>query len=302
MPTQSTSLATLSADVSYLARDASQSSVALRDRGRWFSGFHWRPDVIVTAAELLRARNGATIAVVTPAQEHVEGTVIGRDLSTDIALVRVGASVPAVTAATPAQAALGQMVLTAGRCPHGPTCAIGFVALAGQPWRSMRGGDVGPRIWLDMRLPSYGEGAAVFDTAGRFLGMSVLGPRRRVLLIPAETIGRVAQELLEHGRIRRGYLGVSVQAVAVGEMAESSDAATRTGLMIISLDPKGPAARSALQQGDIILSFEGNTTASVRALSGMLRNAAPGHSANIDISRSGSDMRVSVTLGESPTA
>jgi len=72
--------------------------------------------------------------------------------------------------------------------------------------------------------------------------------------------------------------------------------------MIISLDPKGPAARSALQQGDIILSFEGNTTASVRALSGMLRNAAPGHSANIDISRSGSDMRVSVTLGESPTA
>jgi S1-C subfamily serine protease len=302
MPTQSSSLATLSADMSSLAREASRSSVALRDRGRWFSGFHWRPDVIVTAAELVAARNGATIAVVTPTQEHVEGTVIGRDPSTDIALIRVGAGVPAVAAATPAQAALGQTVLAAGRCPHGPTCAIGFVALAGQPWRSMRGGDVGPRIWLDMRLPSHGEGSAVFDTDGRFLGMSVLGPRRRVLLIPAEAIGRVGQELLEHGRIRRGYLGVGVQAVAVGGTAEGSDAAKRTGVMIISLDPKGPAARSALQQGDIILAFDGGATESVRSLSAMLRNAAPGHSANIDISRSGSDMRVSVTLGESPTA
>jgi S1-C subfamily serine protease len=288
--------------MSSLARAASQSSVALRDRGRWFSGFHWRPDVIVTAAELVAARNGATITVVTPAQEHVEGTIIGRDPSTDIALIRVGASEPAVAAAAPAQAALGQVALAAGRCPHGPTCAIGFVALAGQPWRSMRGGDVGPRIWLDMRLPSHGEGSAVFDIGVRFLGMSVLGPRRRVLLIPAETIGRVGQELLEHGRIRRGYLGVGVQAVAVGGTAEGSDAAKRTGVMIVSLDPKGPAARSALQQGDIILAFDGGATESARALSGMLHNAAPGHSANIDISRSGSDMRVSVTLGESPTA
>jgi S1-C subfamily serine protease len=302
MQTQSSSLTTLSADVASLAKQASQSSVAVRDRGRWFSGFYWRPDVVATAAELVATKNGASITVVTPSQETAEATVIGRDASTDIALIRVGTGAPAVTPATGAQLPLGQAVLAAGRSPHGPTCTIGFIALSGQPWRSMRGGDVGPRIWLDIRLASHAEGSAVFDAGGGFIGMSVFAPRRRVLLIPAETIERVGQELLTHGRIRRGYLGVGVQAVAVGAASDAEHGAKKTGLMIISLDPQGPSAQAALQQGDIVLAFDGSATDSVRSLSAMLRNAAPGRTANLDISRSGRDMRVAVTLGEGPTA
>ena len=302
MPTQSSSLTALSADVASLAKQASQSSVALRDRGRWFSGFYWRPDVIASAAELVVAKNGASITVVTASQETIEGTVIGRDASTDVALIKVGTSGHAVAPTTGAQPSLGQAVLAAGRSPHGPTGAVGFIALSGQPWRSMRGGDVGPRIWLDIRLASHAEGSAVIDTGGGFIGMSVFAPRRRVLLIPAETIDRVGQELLTHGRIRRGYLGVGVQAVAVGAPSDTEHSAKKTGLMIISLDPKGPAALASLQQGDIVLAFDGSATDSVRSLSAMLRNAAPGRSANLDISRSGRDMRVAVTLGEGPTA
>jgi S1-C subfamily serine protease len=301
MQTQNSSLTALSTDVASLAKRASQSSVALCDRGRWFSGFYWRSDVIASAAELIAAKNSARLTVVTPSQETIEGTVIGRDASTDIALIRVGASAPAVAPTTGAQVSLGQAVLAAGRSPHGPTCAVGFVALSGQPWRSMRGGDVGPRVWLDIRLPSHTEGSAVFDAGGSFVGMSVFAPRRRVLLIPAETIERVSNELLAHGRIRRGYLGVGVQAVAVGAVADTGHSAKKTGLMIISLDRKGPAAQAALQQGDIILAFDGSATDSVRALSAMLRNAAPGKTANLDILRSGRDMRVVVTLGEGPT-
>ena len=301
MQTQSSSLTALSTDVASLAKQASQSSVALRDRGHWLSGFYWRPDVVASAAELIAAKTGARLTVVTPSQETIEGTVIGRDASTDIALIRVGASAPAIAPATGAQVSLGQAVLAAGRSPHGPTCAVGFVALSGQPWRSMRGGEIGPRIWLDIRLPSHAEGSAVFDAGGSFIGMSVFAPRRRVLLIPAETIERVGNELLAHGRIRRGYLGVGVQAVAVGALADSGHSAKKTGLMIISLDPKGPAAQATLQQGDIILAFDGSATDSVRALSAMLRNAAPCKTANLDISRSGRDMRMAVTLGEGPT-
>ena len=106
--------------------------------------------------------------------------------------------------------------------------------------------------------------------------------------------------MLAHGRIRRGYLGVGVQAVAVGAVADTGHSAKKTGLMIISLDPTGPAAQASLQQGDIILAFDGSATDSVRALSAMLRNAAPGRTANLDISRSGRDMKVAVTLGEGP--
>ena len=79
MPTQNASLITLSAGIAEIAKHAAPSIVALRDRGRWFSGFHWRPDVIATASELVRAKRSERIAVVTAAQERIEGTVIGQE-------------------------------------------------------------------------------------------------------------------------------------------------------------------------------------------------------------------------------
>jgi serine protease Do len=72
--------------------------------------------------------------------------------------------------------------------------------------------------------------------------------------------------------------------------------------MIISLDPKGPAAQAGLQQGDIILAFDGNVAGSARTLVGMLHNAGIGRTANLDISRAGRDIRVGVALGEGPAA
>jgi S1-C subfamily serine protease len=302
MQMQSTSLTTLSADVASMAKQVSQSTVALRDRGRWFSGFYWRPDVIASASELVTPKRGESIAVITPAQDAIEGVVIGRDLSTDLALIRLPAGAPAVAQTAGAQMSLGEAVVAAGRSRHGPTCAVGFIALAGRPWRSMRGGDISARIWLDIRLTPQSEGSAVFNAGGHFVGMAVYAPRRRVLLIPAETIERVGGELLAHGRIRRGYLGVGVQAVTVGPSSDVDPGANKTGLMIISLDPKGPAAQASLQQGDIILAFDGNSAGSARSLAGMLRNAGPGKTANLDISRSGRDIKVSVALAEGPAA
>jgi S1-C subfamily serine protease len=298
MSMQITSLTTLSADVASIAKQASRSAVALRDRGRWFSGFYWRPDVIASASELVATRKGETIAVITPSQDAIEGVVIGKDPSTDLALIRVEASAHAVAPATGVELSLGDVILAAGRSRLGPTCALGCIALAGEPWRSMRGGDISARVWLDIRLTPQSEGAAAFDAGGRYIGMAVFAPRRRVLLIPAQTIDRVGQELLAHGRVRRGYLGVGVQAVAVGPRADAGGGENRTGLMVISLDPKGPAAQAGLQQGDIILAFDGNAASSARALVGMLRNADIGKTANLDISRSGRDIRVSVALGE----
>ena len=292
----STSLTAFSTDLAAIANQASQSSVALHHRGHYFSGFYWRPDVIATAAELLSTKQGGAIEVLTPSQEVVEGTVIGRDPATDVALIRVQKAAPVVSPSSTAPA-LGALVLASGRTRHGATCAAGVVALVGPRWRSMRGGDVGPRIWLDVRLKSHGEGGQVLDAAGQFIGMAVFGPRRRVLLIPAETIERAGQELLTHGKIRRPYLGVGLQAV---EVSPGADGKKRSGLMIISLDPDGPAAKAALQQGDIILAFEGKDVGSVRDLAAMLRSTDLAKPASLDISRSGQAMKVNVALAERP--
>src|SRR5205807_5850337 len=83
---QTPAFTTLSNDVASIAKQASQSTVAFRHRGRWFSGFYWRTDVIATAAELVRVKPSENIAVLTPSQENVEGTLIGQHLSTDLAL------------------------------------------------------------------------------------------------------------------------------------------------------------------------------------------------------------------------
>jgi S1-C subfamily serine protease len=294
---QPTSLPALSADIAAVAQQASQSTAGLHDAGHSFSGYYWRNDVIATAAELVSGKTGGAVDVLTPSHEAVEGVVIGRDPTTDVALIRVPSSATVVSAAS-TPPALGAMVIAAGRTRHGATCALGSVALVGAAWRSMRGGEIGPRIWLDIRLRSQAEGGPVLDATGRFLGMAVYGPRRRVLLIPAETIERVGQELLAHGRIRRPYLGVGLQPVEVSP--GSSESEVKNGLMVIGLDPEGPAAKAGLQQGDIILAFQGSAVTSVRNLASLVRNADFGKPVTLDLSRSGQHIKLNVILAERP--
>jgi S1-C subfamily serine protease len=297
---EQTALRTFSADVAAIAQQGAQSTVALRHRGGWFSGFCWRGDVIVSASELIHANAGDKISVIGSSQSEAEGIVIGRDPSTDVALVRAHGMAHAVKPATDPGLALGDVIVAVARSPHGPTCAVGCVALAAPAWRSMRGGEISARVWLDIGLMRHAEGAPVFSAGSGFVGMAVYGPRGRVVLIPAQTIARVGDELLAHGRVRHAYLGMGVQKVAVETRAEAPNAPDRTGLMIVSLDPKGPAAQAGLQQGDIVLALDGNVTSSARTLAGMLRNAEIGRTATLQIMRSGRETSISVALGESP--
>ena len=130
-----------------------------------------------------RAKRSERIAVVTAAQERIEGTVIGQ-ISTDVALIRVGTTAQAVVPAPADNLAVGELVVAVGRARHGALCSVGSIALAEGPWRSMHGGDISARVWLDMRSAAEAEGAAVFNAGGRFIGMAVHAPRRRVLADP----------------------------------------------------------------------------------------------------------------------
>jgi S1-C subfamily serine protease len=296
------SLTTLSAEIAAIAKQASPSIVAIQSRGRPFSGFLWHPDVVVTASDRLRARTGQTVAVLTSERpEAVEGTVIGHDPTTDVALIRLPTTGRPI-AAEAASPSLGEIVIVSGRTVHGATCAVGHVALAEGPWRSMRGGDISRQFWLDIALSWRSEGGAVFDASGQFVGMPVFGPRRRVLVIPVETIGRAGEELLAHGRIRRGYLGVGIQPVAVAPKAGVETAEGKAGLMVMSLDPKGPVAQAGLQQGDVIVAVDGTAVGSRRALARLLPGASIGRALAVDILRAGQSLTLQVTVGEAPAS
>ena len=157
----------------------------------------------------------------------------------------------------------------------------------------MRGGEIDARIELDLRLRRSAEGGLVLDAAGRAVGMAVFGPRRRVLVIPAATIERVAAKLESHGRIPRGYLGLGLQPVAV-------EGGEGRGAMVMSVDPQGPGAAAGVRQGDILVTWDG---APLREVQPLLRSLGPdsvGRTVTLGLRRGGEAREVALTVGERP--
>jgi S1-C subfamily serine protease len=124
--------------------------------------------------------------------------------------------------------------------------------------------------------------------------MAVFGPRRRVLVIPTATIERVAPKLAEHGRIARGYIGLGLQPITI-EGGEGS------GLMIMSLDPQGPGARGGLQQGDILVEWNGEPIRHVQSLLRALGPDSVGQAVTVGLRRAGDRRQVPLTIAERPT-
>ncbi len=158
----------------------------------------------------------------------------------------------------------------------------------------MRGGEISARIELDLRLRSRGQGGLALTGDGAVIGMAVRGPRGRALVIPAATIDRVAPLLLEHGRVPRGYLGLGLREVAIGEGA--------VGAMIMAVDANGPGTVAGLHQGDVIATWDGEPIVSVGRLLRALGPASVGKAVLLGIRRGGQALEVSVTIGERPAA
>jgi S1-C subfamily serine protease len=125
--------------------------------------------------------------------------------------------------------------------------------------------------------------------------MAVFGPRRRVLVIPATTIERVAAKLESHGRIPRGYLGVGLHPVTVEGSEES-------GAMIMTIDPKGPANAAGVLQGDIIVTWNGEPVRYIRSLLRTLGPDSVGQEVALGLKRGGSLREIRLTIAERPVA
>ena len=165
--------------------------------------------------------------------------------------------------------------MTVGRDQGHPVVASGVTAVAAGAWRSMRGGDIDARIEIDLRLRRVAEVGMTLDASGPAFGMAVRGPRR-TLAIPTATIDRVAAKLATHGRIARGYLGLALQPVRVGE---------GVGAMVMAVESGGPGAAANVQQGDVIVAWNGKPIEGVRALTLPSVPRASAHRGTVDPAR-----------------
>src|SRR5258708_1456947 len=277
-----TSLAALSSDFAGLVDAVAGSVVAVDSGGSWStSGMLWRPGIVVTAEEVLEREE--SIQVTLAGGRRVAATLIGRDPSTDVAALRLEADPPAI--ARTADAGLlktGHLVLAVGSHGGQPVASLGIVGFAGGAWQSQRGGTIDHLITLDLTLSPAAEGAALLDTAGQVLGMAVSGPRRKVLAIPASTVDRALDQLLAKGYVGRGYLGAGLQHVRLNAAGNGAGSGQH-GVLVISVDPKGPAAEAGLLVGDIVTTWDAKPVTRGREVMRFLGPDSIGNPANLEL-------------------
>lgn len=287
--TDLTPLSSLSSALADVVARTAPSVVSVHSHRSRATGFVWKAGFIVTADEALADEGEVQIGLSDG--NTVAATIVGRDHTTDIALLRADTGIAPVKLATAAPA-LGSLSIVVAADRDTPSAALGMVSLSGKSWRSLRGGEIDARIELDVRLRSSQQGGLALDASGEAFGMAVLGPRR-VLVIPTATIERVAAQLETRGRIARGYLGLGLQPVRLED---------GVGAMVMSVDKDGPSAAAGIRQGDVIVAVNDQKLSGVRALSRTLGPASVGTVVDVAARRGGEPVSFKVTIGERPEA
>ncbi len=264
------------------------------------SGTLWRQDVVVASEQALPDSREAEVALADGGT--FAARIVGRDAGTNVAVLRFdggpAAALPAPQA--PPEPQPGALVLALSADGAGGVSArLGAVHAVGPSWHSRAGGHVDRRILLDIRLGGREEGGPVLDAAGRLLGISTLGPRRRVLVIPAATVERVLEPLLTTGRVERGWLGAAVQPVLVPE-ALQAEVGRALGLIVIGVTRDGPAAQAGVLAGDILVGVDGAAVGSPAELAARLDEASVGTRVELRLIRAGALQSIAVTIGARP--
>jgi S1-C subfamily serine protease len=278
---------------------AAQSiAVAIRnDEGRHITGVLWNDDVVVTSEQAVGARerysilaNGTTTAA----------RVVGRDSGTNVLALRTDQPLQSHRPAL-AEAILGTLVTAFGATASGtPTVRLGIVNTVGPQWHSRAGGRIDARVGLDIRLARTEEGGPVLDTNGALLGMSTFGIAGEVLVIPGATIERVVPQLLQHGHVVRGWLGVGLQPIAIPD-ALRDVAGDSHGMIVMSIAADSPAAKGGVTAGDILLSLSGMPMHRMRHLAAELDSESIGKQVEVRALRGGQIVTLLLEISPRPT-
>jgi S1-C subfamily serine protease len=292
-------LQTLSSDLATAVERAARAVVAVNARPRMpSSGVHWRSGVIVTAEHTVQVDEDITISDADG--RRVPATLAGRDPSTDLAVLTVaGAATPAAELDGPGSLKPGHIVLALG---YGPRVSWGVVSAVGGVGRARGRGEPDPLLRLDLVLYPGFSGGPLVDVAGRVTGINTSGlSRTGAIAIPAATVTRITDELLRKGRIARGYLGVGLQPVRLPEnLKPKAGGAGQTGLIVVSIEPDGPAGQAGLLLGDVLLALDGTPITSMDDIQAVLGPDRVGSRVSALIIRAGQSAEVVMTVGERP--
>ena len=291
-------LRTLSSQMADAVERVSSALVLVNGRPwRPGSGIVYAQDLVLTADHVLEREEDLTI--VTHDERTLPAQFAGRDLATDLAVLRVAnlGVVPAVTSSDPER--VGQLVLAVGRSANdGPIASGGIVGAVGGPLRTARGVMVERYIRTDA-IPYRGiSGGALIDTQGAVLGITTTGlVNSATLAIPATIAWGIAEALAKQGFIKRGYLGISSQLVQLPQ-AQRAGRSQEHGLLIVQVDEKSPAQKGGLLLGDILVAIDGHLLKDTEDLRSSLTGDRVGKTIPIEVIRGGTLQTLQVTVGQ----
>jgi serine protease DegQ len=280
----STSFSAVSAALADAVSAASPGVVRVDRRRGAGTGVVWAPDLVVTTS--FHAPDETTVSTGT---DQRKATVVGRDPGTDIAVLRIeGGGLTPATFRSLDGLAVGALTLALGRPGRTVRASLRIVgALSDDEFRTPHGGRLERWLETDRALPRGFGGGPLIDAKGEVIGMNSRSLYRGAdLTVPTATLRRVVDEILAHGGVRRGYLGVGAYPID-------------GGALIASIEDGGPAATAGLIVGDILKSLGGEPISGPLDLRTVLLDRA-GQTLDAVIVRAGVEQTIPVTIGSRP--
>ncbi len=256
------------------------------------SGFIVDPSgVIVTNNHVIDRADKIVVSLSDGRQ--LPATVIGQDELTDVAVIRVQSAepLPSLPWGDSRKAEVGDWILAAGN-PFGlgGSVSVGIISAQG---RDLGAGPFDNFLQLDAPINPGNSGGPVFNMDGQVIGVSsvIVSPTGASVgigfAIPSDIVHQIVTQLLAHGSIARGWLGVSVD--------------DRNGSVLVAgEDPNGPAAHAGVRKGDVVVAVNGEHIDSSRGLIRAVAGVIPGNSVRVTIRRQGREMDFPVTVGRRP--
>ena len=280
---------------------------AVISKGRGMgSGVAISPDgLIVTNDHVV---DGATaLEVVFPDGRRMAANVLGTDPDTDLALLKAhGAGLPAATLGDSSVLRRGQIAVAIGN-PLGfdSTVTAGVVSALGRSLQSRSGRPIEDVIQTDASLNPGNSGGALVSSAGDVIGINtamIRGAQGICFAVASNTVRSVVSEILQHGAVRRAWLGVGVDKVALPRrVADAAGLNMRSAVVLHSIAPDGPAAHAGLRSSDILLSLDGIATSGPDVVLRLLTADKIGIPLAARILRAGHIVGLDVTPARRPT-
>jgi len=264
--------------------------VQVQGRRAPVSGVVYANDVVLTNARALGREDG--LRVRTNDNREVDAELQGWDPATGLALLRVaGLDAQPATAAADA-ARVGNLAIAVARSwSNAVTASIGIVSVIGGPLRTGRGRSIDQVIRTTAPMHEGFAGGAFVDVSGTLLGIATAAAIRGLgVIIPVQIAWKTAASLLEHGHMRRGYLGVAGQAVRLAD--------DKRALLIVDVKSGSPAEGGGLRVGDSIVSFDGISVEEPEDLLDLLGEDRIGKQVAVSLVRGDNVKEVQVTIGD----